>query len=97
MNTNLGQPLYDPITIEVLYEQLEDEDSPVSEYIRSCTLNFILKELAIPERKTFLYLLNKDDDPDPAFAYAEGKIKDFDTRLQLHINDAMVKLLETVH
>jgi hypothetical protein len=95
MNTNLGSPPYNPITIEVLYEQLEDEESPVSEYIRSCTLNFILKELEIPERQTFLHLLAGDGDPDPAFAYAEGKIQDFDTRLQLHINDAMVKLLET--
>lgn len=97
MNTKTHSSRYNPISLEVLYEQLEDEGSAISEYIKSSTLNFILSSLKVHERHTFMLLLTNEGPIEPAFIYAKDKINNFDSKLQKHITRALEKLLETAH
>ena len=94
MNTIISVPKFNPVSIEVLYEQLEDENSPVSQYIQSSTLNFILRSLTTKERQTFMLFFTQEGSSEQAFIYAEAKINNFDSELQKHIFLAMESLLE---
>jgi len=62
----------------LMFEELEDQSSPLVNFINSFTLNYIVSRLTPSKRQKFADLLEHEADDDKIWQFAKKHIKNFD-------------------
>ena len=76
----------------LLFEELEDQDSPLVDFINSFTLNYITSTLQPSKRQEFVVLLERENDEDKIWQFVKENIEDFEKNYE----EKLEKKLQTI-
>jgi len=67
------------INLDILtFEELEDQSSPLVNFINSFTLNYIVSKLTPQKRQEFMELVEKETNSDKIWQFLKENIKNFE-------------------
>ncbi len=95
MNTQQKQLLnfVRKLNLDVLmFEELEDQDSPLVSFINSFTLNYIVSGLNQSERQKFVDLLEHEADDDNVWQFVRKHIKNFDENYEKELEGKLKEI-----
>jgi hypothetical protein len=86
----------------LIYEELEDPESEVSEFVNSFTLNFIVKSLDVEDRQNFVDLMlqaereGSEEGYIKVWDYAKRNISDFEKKYQEKLGAELLRIKNQV-
>lgn len=78
----------------MIFEQLEDPESVMSEFVRMFTLRFILERLSLENRREFVMLLEEEQHESDLLAYLQENITNFETEYKEALAIALTEIKE---
>lgn len=82
--------------IEQIYTDFSMRTPATEEWLDAIISNFILKNLNIDDRRTFLDMLEKNKQEDEITNYLLHKIPDFDQKLEKRIKDEIANFTNVI-
>ena len=80
----------------LMFEELEDQDSPLVSFINSFTLNYIIFKLKKVNRQEFISLLEQETSEEKVWQFIRKHIKNFDGDYQEELEKRLKKLRNKV-
>ena len=79
---------------ELMFEELEDPESAVSDMVNAFTLNFLLKNTPMGKREELVGMTSKQSDQAELWKFIAENIADFEKRYESALRDQLTKIRE---